>query len=254
MDDLMTFLNSHFAHGLALMLLGMVAGWLLGYWRRHRIMKRIRGGDARDVINVEQILVKEQPDGRLTMRIRTLGTSYMQHVLANPVAEDAFRRRVQAASSTSPLVHVDDQMGSYLLHLLQPWVCGLCRSGPFPHDVWVMVPVCEPGVLSEYQTATVVLVRQADLKRFLKWEVARAVQVEHGSDGARVLTLWHTAHEFERQHEKVRKLKGEGKSSRFVETMYILDLGLDVEEVPLHTKDVPWQRFEGVLKGLGLRA
>jgi hypothetical protein len=69
-----------------------------------------------------------------------------------------------------------------------------------------------------------------------------------------VLTLWHTAHEFERQHEKVRKLKAEGKSSRFVETMYILDLGLDVEEVALPTKAVPWPRFEGVLKELGLRA
>ena len=92
-----------------------------------------------------------------------------------------------------------DQMGSYLLYLLTPWVCGMVRHGTFRHDAWVMAPVCEPGTLSMHQSSTIILVRQADLARFRDWQACKQMHVEHGSDGARILTLWHMAREFDRQ-------------------------------------------------------
>jgi len=256
MQDLLDLLNRH-AHlvtGVAFTLLGLIVGWCLGYWRRHRLKKQVAGGDIRELLIIEQILVKELPDGRTTMRIRALGSAPLASVLTNPVAHDTFLRRTAHTKPTNPLIDMRDQMGSYLLHLLQPWVCGMARIGPYPHDIWIMAPVCEPGQLSHFQSTTVVLARQSDLKRFLDWQFCKQIQVEHGSDGARVLTLWHMARELEKQLAEVHRLRAEGKTSRFVETMYLLDLGLDLEEHPLPTKPVPWQRFAPILKELDLSA
>ncbi len=254
MDELIEFLKNHAPQlaGLILMLIGVVAGWLLGYWRRHRLMKQVRGGDIRELLSAEQVLVRDHPDGRTTIRIRSLGGSPLSQVLLNPVAHAAFVKRVRHTGPTRPLIDMADQVGSYLLHLLQPWVCGVARPGNFPHDVWIMAPVCEPGVLSEHQSTTVVLVRRDDLMRFRDWEWCKRLHVEHGSDATRVLTLWHMAREFERQIAEVEERRRKKQSSRFVETMYILDLGLDMEEMPLPTKPIPWDRYTAVLKELNL--
>lgn len=246
-------LKSHFIHGLGLMILGLVAGWVLGYWRRRRLMKAALGGEAREILTVEKILLRDHSDGRTTLRIRSLGSEPLNHVLANPVAHDAFLTRAGSTTTAKPLLHLDDPMGSFILHLLQPWVCGMAQNGgPFKHEVWIMAPVCEPGLLSAYRSSTVVLIRQDDLKRFLDWEWCKQLWVEHGSDGARVLTLWQMAREFERQIAEVKRRRDNKESSRFVETMYILDLGLDTDEVSLATKPIRWERFAPVLKELNL--
>jgi hypothetical protein len=252
LDWLAEWRHNHLVQGLLLTLLGVVVGWLLGWWRRHRLLRAIYAGSAREVVAVEQVLVKDQPGGPTTLRIRACGAAPVRSVLANPVAHDAFLARSDAATPTNPLVDLHDPMGSYLLYLLTPWVCGLCRGGRFPHDVWVMAPVCEPGLLSAHHSTTVILVRREDLRRFPDWEACRQMHVEHGSDGARILTLWHMAREFERQLAEVQRLKAAGKRSLYAETMYLLDLGLDTDEVPLPTKPVPWERFAPVLKELGL--
>lgn len=254
MDDLRELFirYSHFLQGLALALLGLVVGWLLGRWRRHRLKRQLYGGDVRELLAVEQLLLKEQADGRVTMRIRSCGAAPLSTVIFNPLARETFLKRASSTTVTSPLIAMHDKMGSYLLYLLQPWVCGVARGGVFPHDVWVMVPVCETGLLSEHQSTTVILIRQEDLKYFRDWQTCRQIHVEHGNDGARVLTLWRVAHEFDRQMAEVKRLREEGKPTTYVETMYLLDLGLDMQEVPLRTKAVPWQRFAGVLKEVGL--
>jgi len=252
MEGFKEWLQLHFVQGLLLTLLGLVIGWLLGRWRRYRQLRRVTGGDAREVMAVEQILVKEQGDGRVTMRIRSCGAAPLHSVLPNPVAHDAFLQRAEATMSTDPLISMKDAIGSYLLYLLTPWVCGMCRGGPFPHDVWVMAPVCEPGLLSAHQATTIILVRQADLERCVDWEWCKTLQVEHGGDGARILTLWHMAREFTRQLDDVRRLREAGKRTTYVETMYLLDLGLDTQEVDVPTRPVPWERFAKVLKELRL--
>lgn len=254
MDHLRTLLHDyqHFVQGLALAVGGLVAGWLLGRWRRHKLKRQLYGGDAREMVAVEQVLIKEHSDGRVTLRIRSCGVAHASTIIFNPLAREAFQKRAAATTPANPLLTLHDRMGSFLLYLLQPWVCGLCRTGPFPHDTWVMAPVCEPGLLSEHQSTTVLLVRESDLKRFLDWNVCKRMHVEHGNDGARVLTLYHMAREFERQLAEVKRLREEGKPSTYVETMYILDLGLDMEEVPLRTKPVPWERFAKILKDSGL--
>jgi hypothetical protein len=251
-DWILELWKEHFVQGILLTLLGLVLGWLLGRFRRYRLRRQAEGGDAREVVAIEKILIRDYPDGNAIMRIRSCGSAPLQAVLTNPVALDAFLERAAATTATNPLISMKDPMGSFLLYLLTPWVCGMTRAGPFRHDVWVMAPVCEPGLLSAHQSTTVVLIRQADLKRFQDWEACKTMHVEHSSDGARILTLWHMAREFERQLAEVKQFRAAGKRTTYVETMYILDLGLDTEEAALPTKAVPWERFAPVLKQLKL--
>jgi hypothetical protein len=252
LETLRMWLDNHIVQALLLTFAGVVIGWILAWLRRYRLQRQVRGGDAREVLAIEQIIVHDRPDGTVTMRVRSFGSAPLQTVLPNPVAYDAFLDRARATRSTAPLVSMKDQMGSYLLYLLTPWVCGMVRHGNYPHDIWVMAPVSEPGVLSSHQSSVIILIRRADLDRFKEWDICKTMQVEHGSDGGRILTLWHMAQEFVRQLAEVKRCQAQGKPSTFVETMYVLDLGLDTDEVELPTKNVPWNRFGKVLKALGL--
>jgi hypothetical protein len=252
LDKAETLLEHHAVQGMLFTLLGLAMGWLLGRWRRFRLRRRIVGGDAREVVAIDQVIVCDYPDGRTAMRKRAYGSASLQLVLPNPVAHDTFLRRALRTTAENPLIDLKDRMGSYLLYLLTPWVCGMVRQGTGRHHTWIMAPVCEPGVLSSNQSSIIVLIRREDLARFRDWEACRSMQVEHGSDGARILTLWHMAREFDRQMGELQEVKRSGKRSIFVETMYLLDLALDCDVQDLPTKPVPWERFAPTLKALKL--
>ena len=71
------------------------------------------------------------------------------------------------------------------------------------------------------------------------------VQVEHGSDGCRVLTLMEMA-----RPSACRRRAGE--RTVHMETMDVLDLAPDKRAAAVPVKPVPWGRFEGILRSLNL--
>jgi hypothetical protein len=115
-----------------------------------------------------------------------------------------------------------------------------------------MAPCCEPAGLAEHQPITILLIGVGDLALFETWPMCRDVQVEHGSDGARVLTLMELARRFQAEQTEISRLRKAGQRTRYVETMYILDLALDKRSAAVPVKNVPWGRFEGVLKEMNL--
>ena len=117
-----------------------------------------------------------------------------------------------------------------------------------------MAPSCEPAGLAEHQPITVLLIAAADLALFADWPACRGVRVEHGGDGARVLTLHELAKRHAAEQAEMARLRAAGKRTLHVETMYTLDLALDRRAAAVPTKPVPWGRFEGVLKELNLEA
>jgi hypothetical protein len=233
--------------------LGIVVGWLLGKWRRHRQLRQAERGEAREVLTIEKIILERQPDGREVMRIRSCGRDPIDAVFPNPAARDAFLARAEETKPTEPLVSMRDKLGSYLLQELAIWVCGQVGERDFPHHLWVMAPVYEGGALylGGHHSSTVLLVRQEDLAGFRDWERCRAMRVEHRSHGERILTLMRIAEEFDRQNAQVQKRRAEGRRSSYEETMYILDLGLDTRAVELPSSPVPWERFEAMLPADG---
>ena len=88
-------------------------------------------------------------------------------------------------------------------------------------------PYCEPVGLAEHQPITILLIAVADLELFENWTACRELQVEHNSDGARILTLMELAKCFRSEQKELARLRQAGQRTRYVETMYILDLPLD---------------------------
>jgi len=131
-------------------------------------------------------------------------------------------------------------------------VCDRVANAPFEHDLYVMAPCCEPAGLAVHQPITILLIPVADLALFAEWKVCRDVHVEHGTDGMRVLTLMELAKRFRDEQTELARLRQAGQRTRYVETMYVLDLALDKRAAAVPTKPVPWGRFEQQLKEMNL--
>lgn len=238
-------------------LIGLIVGaaitWLFARWRRMRERRHILRGDARDTVVINHHILEPAADGGPpVLRIHALGQSQVTHVIPNGHLAAIFRARAESVTATDTLISMEGAEGSYLLETLTGYVCDRVANGAFEHDLYVMAPCCEPAALSQHQPITVLLIAVSDLARFESWKSCRDLRVEHGSDGARVLTLMALSRRYLAEQGTIAQLRAAGKRTRFVETMYVLDLALDKRCAAVETRDVPWGRFEAILKQMNL--
>jgi hypothetical protein len=245
-------------------LLGLVVGaasaWLVARWRLLRERRRIFRGDARDTVVIAQHLVEAGPapgdtaSGRVPrrLRIRSLGQAEVHRVVPNGHLAAVLRQRALAVTPQDTLISMEGPEGSFLLETLTNFVCDRVANGPFEHDLYVMAPCCEPAGMASHQPITILLIAVADLLAFAEWPVCRQVEVEHGTDGARILTLRDLARRYQAEQATLARLHEQGQRTLYVETMYLLDLALDRRSTAIPTKPVAWGRFESVLKVLNL--
>lgn len=243
-------------------LLGLVVGggltWMYARWKRMQERRSILRGDARDTVVIQQHIVQSAVDGSgtrpvpTTLHIRSLGQAELNRVVPNGHLEAVLLYRAFQVSPRDTLISMEGAEGSYLLETLTNFVCDRVSNGPFEHDLYVMAPCCEPAGLAEHQPITILLVSVKDLTLFENWSACRHIQVEHGSDGLRILTLMQMARRFRAEQDKLGQLRQTGQRTKHIETMYILDLALDRRTATLPLKEVPWGRFEDVLKQLNL--
>jgi hypothetical protein len=253
-DDFLQELKGRgFGVFLGLLVGGMIT-WLFARWRRFRQRQSVLCGDARDtvVLNLHVVESADTPAGRVptALRIRSFGQEEVSRVVPNGHLAAIFSKRAFAVTPTDTLISMHGPEGSYLLETLTNFVCDRVTNGPFDHDLYVMAPCCEPAALAQHQPITILLIRKDDLALFESWPNCRDCRVEHGSDGARLLTLVEMATRFRSEQEKIAALRAAGQRTTHVETMYLLDLALDRRAVSIPTKPVPWGRFERVLKEL----
>jgi len=238
------------------LILGGAATWLFARWKRFRERRSILCGDARDtvVINLHLVESAEGPGGRVptAMRIRAVGQAELNRVVPNGHLAAVLLKRAFQVTPHDTLISMAGPKGSYLLETLTNFVCDRVANGPFNHDLYVMAPCCEPVELAEHQPIVILLIAKSDLAMFENWHACRDVQVEHGSDGARVLTLMEMARRFRAEQEKIASLRAKGKRTTHMETMYVLDLALDRRTGKVPVKPVPWGRFERVLRQMNL--
>jgi hypothetical protein len=246
-------LSGHGTGALIGLVLGGLLGWLSGRWKRYRERRSILLGDARDTVVIQQHLVEtaEAPGGGkvpVALRLRSLAQAELGRVVPNGHLASELIRRAFEVTPRDPLISMEGAEGSYLLETLTNFVCDRVANGPFEHGLYVMAPCCEPAGLATHQPITILLIAVADLALFESWPACRTVRVEHGWDGARVLTLMELARRFRSEQEKIAALRRAGQRTRYVETMYVLDLALDKRSADIPVKEVPWGRFEDVLK------
>lgn len=239
------------------LLLGTVIAWVVARWKRYRQRQSILKGDARDTVVIAHHII-EIPTGAhadkapAQMRIRALGQSEVSRVIPNGYLASEFLDRAFQVTSRDPLISMEGSEGSYLLEALTNFVCDRVGNAPFEHDLYVMAPCCEPAELATHQPITILLIAVSDLMLFDDWKKCKRVQVEHGSDGARVLTLMELARRHRKEQAEMAALRQAGKRTRHIETMYTLDLALDKRAAAIPLREVPWGRFEDVLKQLNL--
>jgi hypothetical protein len=241
------------------LLVGGLITLLIGHFRRRHMRHRVLKGDARDTVVlhhhlVETVAAPEAPHGRrpTALRLRSLGQEELGRVVPNGHLAAVLLDRALRVTGQDTLISMEDAEGSFLLETLTGFVCDRVANAPFDHDLYVMAPCCEPKELAEHQPISVLLIAVQDLILFEDWPSCRKIQVEHGSDGARVLTLMNLARRYKAEQEKMAQLRQAGQRTMYVETMYVLDLALDRRSVSLATKEIPWGRFEKVLKQLNL--
>jgi hypothetical protein len=242
------------------LLVGGLATWIFAHWRRMQERQRILRGDARDTIVIHHHLVEsmEVPSGNgkkkvaASMRIRSIGQGSLRNVVPNGHLAFVLQHRAFEVTATDTLISMEGAEGSFLLETLTNFICDRAANGSFDHDTYVMAPCCEPVELAHHQPITILLIAVKDLALFENWSDCKNVRVEHTGDGARVLTLMDLSHRFQSEQEKLASLRQAGKRTKFVETMYVLDLALDKRAAPIPTKNIRWGRFEHVLKQLNL--
>ncbi|MFO0969031.1 MAG: LapA family protein [Gemmataceae bacterium] len=236
--------------------LGAVIAWLIGWWRRLRERRSILRGDARDtVVIAHHIFERGQTPGKepaYAMRIRSLGQDELKNVVPNGHLASELLHRAFQVTPRDTLISMEGAEGSYLLETLTNFVCDRVANAPFDHALYVMAPCCEPAALAQHQPITVLLIAVADLALFEDWAGCREIQVEHGADGARILTLLELAKRYKKEREELDRRRHLGQRTRHVETMYVLDLALDKRAAEIPVKKVPWGRFEAVLQEMNL--
>ncbi len=240
------------------LLLGAAVTGTIARLKRRRERRRILDGDARDTVVISHHLVETDDvpsiDGSppkrrpVALRIRTLGQAELDRVVPNGHLACVLAKRALHVTHRHTLISMEGREGSYLLETLTNFVCDRAANGPFDHDLFVKAPCCEPADLAEHQPITILLISVADLALFEDWPACRETMTEHSSDGLRLLTLMEMARRFKMEQEELVKRRKAGERTRYLETMYILDLALDRRSSPVPVKPVPWGRFEGILK------
>jgi hypothetical protein len=255
-------LTGHGAGAILGIILGSSVAWLLARWKRYQERRSILQGDARDTVVIQHNIVEavNRPAANgvgsnlptVALRIRSLGQAEVQRVVPNGHLADELRRRAGWVTQRDTLISMTGAEGSYLLETLTNFVCDRVANAPFEHDLYVMAPCCEPAGLAQHQPITILLIAVRDLERFAAWSACREVLVEHGSDGARILTLMELAQRYRKEQEEIAALRQAGKRTRYVETMYVLDLALDRRAAGVPVRPVPWGRLEAVLQQMNL--
>jgi hypothetical protein len=261
LDKLMDELGGHGTGAVLGLIIGASCTWLLARWQRMKERQRILRGDARDTVVIAQHIVDRKEasgvDGArkavpAVLRIRSLGQAELPRVVPNGHLAAVLHARAFQVTPRNTLISMADAEGSYLLETLTNFVCDRIGHAPFEHDLYVMAPCCEPAGLAHHQPITILLIAVADLLLFHDWPSVREVQVEHGADGARVLTLLELSRRFRKEQAELARLRQAGQRTRYVETMYVLDLALDKRTAPIPTKPIPWGRFEPILKTMNV--
>lgn len=238
---------------------------LASWWRRRRELLEIQKGKQFQQLEFAYAFVATDLAGVRRLIVRTIGCLPLQVF----VAKDAVRShllgltRESAEDETNSILAMEGKLGSFVLRELHGHLRTLLHETDDNRDWWVMAPVLETYRPLQYVAPTVLLVRKQDLPLFVSFETCKDILVHHGSDAAKILTLMEVQRKFLKQQQTLASARACGKSTQYLEEMWILDLCLPTDFVEPTTQEIrvgelkpfrlpPWERFQPTLKELGL--
>jgi hypothetical protein len=209
--------------------------------------------------------VPSDRDGRRRLVVRMVGCLPLKVF----VAKDAIRlhllglTRESLEDESNSVIAMEGKLGSFVLRELYGHLQSLLHETAGHREWWVMVPILETYRPLQYVAPTVLLVRKEDLPLFASFETCKDLLVHHGSDAAKILTLMEVHRKFVVQQQRLARARAEGRSTQYLEEMWLLDLCLPTDMKEPTANEVadgtlkpfrlpPWDRFAQTLKLLGI--
>jgi|GEM_PF-888907 len=241
------------------------AAWWAGWWRRRRELREINHGQQFQQLEFVYAFVTPGDDGRRRLIVRMIGCLPLKVF----VAKDAIRShllgltRESADDEMNSVIPMEGKLGSFVLRELHGHLKTLLHETGKQREWWVMVPILETYRPLQYVAPTVMLIRKSDLKQFESFDTCKDLLVHHGSDAAKILTLLEVYREFMTQQKRLADARAAGRSTQYLEEMWMLDLSLSTEMVEPTDEEIemgilkpfrlpPWDRFAPTLAKLGL--
>lgn len=239
---------------------------LARWWRYRREMREIRCGQQFQQLEFAYAFVTKGQDGMRRLIVRTIGSLPLKVF----VAKDAIRSHLLGLSHDSAndelnsVIPMEGKLGSFVLRELHGHLRTLLEESGTKREWWVMVPILETYRPLHYVAPMVLLVRKSDLELFASFNQCKDLLVHHGSDAAKILTLMEVHRKFAVQQQRLATARAEGKSTQYIEEMWLLDLCLTTDMVEPTREEVaagelkpfrvpPWERFEKTLVSMELK-
>lgn len=244
----------------------LLTAWLASWWRRRREMREIVHGQQFQQLEFAYAFVRTDAAGRRRLVVRMIGCLPLRVF----VAKDAIRShllgltRESAEDELNSVIAMEGKLGSFVLRELHGHLRTLLEESGSRREWWVMAPILETYRPLQYVAPTVLLVRKDDLPLFASFETCQDLLVHHGSDAAKILTLMEVCRKFSLQQQRLAKARAEGRSTQYLEEMWLLDLCLSTDVKDPTTEEVacgalkpfrsaPWDRFAPTLSQLNLK-
>lgn len=239
---------------------------LARWWRHRREIREINHGQQFQQLEFVYAFVKHGPDGLRHLVVRMIGCLPLKVF----VVKDAIRShllgltRESADNELNSVIPMKGKLGSFVLRELHGHLRTLLEEKGAHREWWVMVPILETYRPLQYVAPTVLLIRKSDLEHFASFETCRDLLVHHGSDAAKILTLMEVHRAFAAQQQTLATARREGRSTQYLEEMWLLDLCLSTDLLAPTAKEVavgelkpfrqpPWDRFSPTLGALGIK-
>ncbi len=243
---------------------GGFAEWIRSKLKRRRERIEVEKGHRFKTIDFKYLFVSQRED-KHRLHVESLGSLPLDLWLPVEYTREALIHRAASTGTHESVVPMQGSLGSFVLEELHGLVCMIAPKAGYANHRWVLVPVFETYTTLDISTPTVLLVRLDDLKYFGNFAKCRDLQVLYGSDGAKILTTMEIERKFRAQCERFVKARSEGRTTRHLEEMWVINLGLNTQvEDPLPElvesgvqrpwRNVPWERYAAELSALGYQS
>lgn len=245
--------------------LALVAAAIARWRRRRREIREINEGHQFQQLEFAYAFVTTDRSGVRRFVVRMIGCLPLKVF----VAKDAIRShllgltRDSSEDELNSVIAMEGKLGSFVLRELHGHLKTLLEEKGARREWWLMVPILETYRPLQYVAPTVLLIRKSDLPLFESFESCKELLVHHGSDAAKILTLMEVSRKFKEQEQRLAQARAEGRSTQYLEEMWLLDLCLSTDMLEPTGDEVaagtlkpfrvpPWTRFESTLHALGL--